>query len=172
MGRRASNCSMTTERKPGEALPGDERFLVLAPTGRDGPLTCHLLARVGIQAEACHDVDSLCRRVEQEGAAGLLIAEEVLVPNAFARLRQLLYKQEAWSDLPVLLFTGEKAPTPLRQPTPQLLAPLGNVTLLDRPLRPITMVSAARAALRGRRRQYAARGELDRQREAVQQRDQ
>jgi signal transduction histidine kinase len=149
-------------------LPGDERFLVLAPTGRDGPLTCQLLARAGLEASCCTDLPGLCERLEREGAAGVLIAEEVLAPTGFDCLREALARQASWSDLPVLLFTGERE----RPHTAAILAPLGNVTLLDRPLRPITMISAARAALRARRRQYAARGELERQRQAVQQRDQ
>ncbi len=154
-------------------LDGDQRFLVLAPTGRDGPLTCQLLERAGLAAAVCPDVDTMCRRVDEEGASGLLIAEEVLVPAGFAKLRQMLLRQESWSDIPILLFTGEKAPTPqARQPTSQILAPLGNVTLLDRPVRPFTMISAARAALRARNRQYAAGRELKRQQQAVQQRDQ
>lgn len=36
----------------------------------------------------------------------------------------------------------------------KLLDPLGNVTLLERPLRMATLVSAIRTALRARRRQY------------------
>jgi signal transduction histidine kinase len=145
---------------------------VLAPTGRDGFLTCKLLAQAGLAGCVCADIDELCGRFELEGAAGLFIAEEVLVPAAFERLRLLLDGQESWSDLPVVLFTGERAAVSARLPTTQLLAPLGNVMLLDRPLRPITMVSAARAALRARRRQYAARGELLHQQRAVRQRDQ
>jgi signal transduction histidine kinase/CheY-like chemotaxis protein len=153
-------------------LPGDERFLVLAPTGRDGPLTCQLLTRAGMSAEVCHDLETLCVRMEREGAAGLLVAEEVLVGPGFTRLSKLLLHQEPWSDVPVLLFTGERALSLSRPQTMQIITPLGNVTLLDRPLRPITMVSAARAALRARRRQYATRSELERQKQAVQQRDQ
>ena len=60
----------------------------------------------------------------------------------------------------------------MRPRTVDLLRGLGNVTLLDRPLRPITMLSSARAALRARRRQYAARNELLRQATEVRKRDQ
>src|SRR5687768_15361253 len=97
-------------RSDGSGASGDDRFLVLAPTGRDATLTCHILAKAGIAADSCADMETLCRRVEQESAAGLMIAEEVLVPSAFARLRQMLLRQEPWSDIPILLFTGEKAP--------------------------------------------------------------
>jgi CheY-like chemotaxis protein/nitrogen-specific signal transduction histidine kinase len=48
---------------------------------------------------------------------------------------------------------------------------LGNVTMLDRPLRPMSMISAAQSALRARRRQYATRDELVQRERAVRQRD-
>jgi signal transduction histidine kinase/CheY-like chemotaxis protein len=150
----------------------DERFLIAAPTGRDGPLTCALLEREGMLCLACRDIDELCARLESEGAAGLLIAQEMLVPRAVLRLKLALAKQESWSDLPILLFTASNAGLSLRQPSPEALARLGNVTLLERPVRPITMISAANSALRTRRRQYEARAELVAQHNAVRQRDQ
>jgi len=39
-------------------------------------------------------------------------------------------------------------------------APLGNITLLERPLRPVTLISAVRTALIARRRQYELRDHL------------
>ena len=153
------------------SAPALERALVLAPTGRDAELTCILLARAGIDCRACADMNELCGIVEHDGAALILLAEEVLVPAAVRRLTDMLTHQPAWSDLPILLFTGENAKVQARSPTARLLAPLGNVTLLDRPVRPITVISAAQSALRARHRQYMARDELTRRRQEVEQRD-
>jgi signal transduction histidine kinase len=144
---------------------------VLAPSGRDAALTCTLLERAGVLACACRDMEELCQRVRGEGAAGVMVAEEALTAPALRLLRGLLAEQPAWSDLPILLFTpgaGESRHPRLKQ----LIEELGNLTLLDRPLRPVTMLSAARAALRARGRQYIARGELQLQQRAVEQRDQ
>ena len=149
----------------------DERFLLLAPTGRDASLTTNLFKRVGLSCTACKDMDELCGRLASEGAAALLIVEEVLVPSAFERLCTALRDQESWSDLPILLFTAPSIELQARGHSRVSLEPLGNVTLLERPLRPITVLSAARAALRARRRQYAARAELQAQQRAVRQRD-
>lgn len=148
-----------------------ERFLVLAPTGRDGPLTCRLLERGSLAAQLCATMEELCGEVDR-GAAGVLVAEEVLLPEAARRLADLVARQEPWSDLPVLLFTGQGATIQACRPTVGQLAPFGNVTLLDRPIRAITMISAARAALRARRRQYEGREEMARRSEAVRARDQ
>ena len=150
----------------------DERFLVVAPTGRDGTLTASLLAAQGIECRVCPDVDELCRCFEAEGAAGLMIAEEVLLRSALTALESMLARQPPWSDLPVLLFTSAKTSWSARDPTRRTMEALGNVTLLERPLRPITMLSAAKSALRARRRQYMGRAELQAQQRAVHGRDQ
>lgn len=154
-----------------EPQRSEERFLILAPTGRDASLTHNLLRNAGLFSVVCRDVDDVCRRLAQEGALALLLAEEVLSERALERLQELLGGQPAWSDLPVLLFTGRLA-GPSRPLSARALMALGNVTLLERPLRPVTMLSAANAALRARRRQYLARDELKAQREQVHQRDQ
>jgi signal transduction histidine kinase/CheY-like chemotaxis protein len=150
----------------------EQRFLLLAPTGRDGRLAAQLLAGAGLAAVGCRDLDALitaCR----EGAAGLFLAEEALGRHALGRLAALLGEQEPWSDLPILVFTttgSDQAVIGARHAG--LLPLLGNVTLLDRPLRPIALISAARAALRARLRQYQARAALEAQALAVQHRDQ
>lgn len=160
----------TDDRTEPDPVPGplEARFLVLAPTGRDAALTCTLLERARLEGVAFTSMDQLCTEIRR-GAAGLILTDEVMTPGNAATLAALIGQQEAWSDLPVLLFTGGDSAD--RHPTLQQLAPLGNVTLLERPVRPVTMLSAARSALRARRRQYASRRELDRQRAAVRQRD-
>jgi signal transduction histidine kinase len=150
----------------------DDCFLVLAPTGRDAQLTLQLLERAGIEGRVCRSMRELCEVYTSGGAAGLMLAEEVLVGESMQQLGQLLVRQATWSDLPILLFTGEKATAGTRRPTAELLAQLGNVTLLDRPVRPITMLTTARAVLRARHRQYLMRDELGRQQRAVAERDQ
>jgi signal transduction histidine kinase/ActR/RegA family two-component response regulator len=152
-------------------MRSEERFLILAPVGRDAALTHNLLRDAGLSAVVCQDVSEVCRRVAQEGAMALLLAEEVLTGPGLLMLKELLGGQPSWSDLPILLFTGT-ATRPHRPLSPRALEALGNVTLLERPLRPVTMLSAANAALRARKRQYMARDELKAQKEQVRQRDQ
>jgi len=149
----------------------EERFLVLAPTGRDAALTIKLLARAGLSGLVCRDLGELLQHFETEGGAALMIAEEVF-GMGLGRLPEVLAAQSPWSDIPVMIFTGTAAGMGRRPSTEQLLSSLGNVTLLDRPLRPVTMLSAARTAMRARRRQYEARAELFAQQRAVRERDQ
>jgi signal transduction histidine kinase/CheY-like chemotaxis protein len=151
--------------------PVEERFLILAPTGRDAALTAALLQKAQLHYAVLPTLSELCETVERDGAGALLIAEEVFAHQPIAPLAALVARQSAWSDLPILVFTSSRAEG-ARPSAAQLLATLGNVTFLDRPLRPVTMLSAARAALRARQRQYAARAELKAQQRAVHERDQ
>src|SRR5690242_1750413 len=100
----------------------DERVLVLAPTGRDASLTCALLAKAEIAAQPVPDIASLCREIDR-GAAAVMIAEEVLRPQAISRLAAVLGDQEPWSDLPVILFSGDGATIQARTPTLKMLEP-------------------------------------------------
>jgi signal transduction histidine kinase/CheY-like chemotaxis protein len=147
-----------------------ERLLVLAPTGRDAELAVDVLARAGLEACACGGVEALCAEIA-EGAAGVLVAEEALTPSALARLAAAVRAQPPWSDLPIIVFSSRPEGLDSGVPAAEPLGELGNVTLVDRPLRRRTLVSVAQAALRARRRQYAARDVLLQLEVAVRQRD-
>jgi len=138
----------------------EERTLVLAPIGRDGALAVDILRRAELAAVEFRDPASLARAV-QEGAGAMLIAEEALSPEALRILAGALDKQPPWSDLPVLVFVapGERHAFPDR--LEWMSNALGNVTVVERPVRVATLVTAVRAALRARRRQYAARATME-----------
>ncbi len=65
--------------------------------------------------------------------------------------------QPPWSDLPVLILTRPGADS---AETEEAVRTLGNVTLLERPVRLATLVSAVRTAIRARDRQYQIREHL------------
>jgi two-component sensor histidine kinase len=65
--------------------------------------------------------------------------------------------QPAWSDFPIIMITG-RTDTPSRNRAAAILQEsFGNVSFLERPFHPTTLISLARSALRSRRRQYEAR---------------
>ncbi len=143
---------------PGTSDPGigSERVLVLAPTGRDAPTATALLRKIGIEAEACADLTEL--RVGLGAGAGVaVIAAEAFQREPVEPLVGWVRQQPAWSDLPFIVLTGAGGPASDPMRPPPLLQTLRNVSLLERPLRSVTLVSAVRAALRARRRQYEAR---------------
>jgi PAS domain S-box-containing protein len=131
---------------------------VLTPTGRDAALTRAVLARELIESAVCNDVDELCDQMTQ-GAGAVLLAEEALTPEAGSKLVDWLAGQPTWSDLPLLLMarSGADSATVARA-----IEQLGNVTVLERPVRVATLMSAVRTAIRSRLRQYQTRENLNR----------
>jgi signal transduction histidine kinase/ActR/RegA family two-component response regulator len=144
---------------PSSAAGADERVLLLAPTGRDAHMIGKVLGEAGVATEACEDINEFCRKMS-EGAGAAFITEEALTTTAVRCLVEALAEQPPWSDFPLVLLTsgGEHAPTSLR--VLKTLGEAGNVTLIERPTRVITLVSALHAALRARRRQYEVREHL------------
>ncbi|WP_415762376.1 ATP-binding protein [Pseudomonas sp. CP4] len=134
-----------------------ERVLILAPMGRDSQIALMILNEAGYGGMVAPNLGAL--RTELEVGAGLLlIAVEALRGPELEALIAYLDQQPAWSDMPIVLLThhgGEEQGPPSR-----LSALLGNVTFLERPFHPATLVSLVSAALRGRRRQYEARDRL------------
>jgi signal transduction histidine kinase len=130
-----------------------ERVLIHAPFGRDGTLIHSEVQAAGFPSTICASIDELCSYMA-EGAGAALIADEALVPDTVRCLAEHLAKQPPWSDFPLLIMTSGGASTRASRYRLGLLEPLGNVTLLERPLRPVTLVSSLRAALRARRHQY------------------
>lgn len=137
---------------------GDSRHPVLihAPYGKDAGLIRNELQTAGFPAATCLTVEELCVRIGA-GAGAALIADEALVPHAIELLTRYLKDQPPWSDFPLLVMTAGGAATGASRHRLHLIEPLANVTLLERPLRPETLLSTVRAALRARRRQYQLR---------------
>lgn len=140
-------------------LPRDSaelRILILAPTSNDARLSAQFLTRVGLATTVCGHLDDLGALVGG-GCGALLIAEEALARDAVPRLAAELARQPSWSDLPVILITAGADGSRLRSHYLAALAPVGNMTIIERPVRPETLVSTCEVALRSRRRQYQVR---------------
>ncbi len=135
-----------------------ETVLIWTGAGRDAEITAQLLEHDGLDAMVCADLEKLCTAIEA-GAGVALVSENLLMPGPCARLRALLAMQPPWSDFPIVVFSeprsvrGRAASDPLRT--------LGNVTFLNRPVHVRSMLAAVHVALRGRRRQYAARHAIE-----------
>jgi len=137
-----------------------QRALILAPSGRDGMIAASILQEAGVPVVVCKDLPHL--QIEIEAGAGLaVIVDEVLRSSDLAPLSLWIASQPSWSDFPFLLLT-QRGGSVERNPVAQRLsATLGNVSFLERPFHPTTMVSAVRTALRGRSRQYEARERIE-----------
>ena len=65
--------------------------------------------------------------------------------------------QPPWSDFPFILLTEHGGGLERNPAAAQLTETLGNVTFLERPFHPTTLVSVVQTNLRGRQRQYECR---------------
>src|SRR6185437_8854625 len=133
-----------------------ERVIVLAPIGRDGPTAAALLRETGIAAEVCTGLTELRHRLEQ-GAGAALVAEEAFYREPIEVLVDWVAAQPSWSDFPFVVLTSGRGTVPVHTRRLRLLEALRNVSLLERPVETVTLVSAVHAALRARRRQYETR---------------
>ncbi|GAB3726121.1 hypothetical protein GCM10028862_01030 [Luteimonas pelagia] len=153
-----SSCATTPDRA--------HRILLLLSTPSDVDLTCEVLGRHDMACHACEDASELLREIAR-GAGAVLLSEEALaLDGAHAVLIRALDEQPRWSDLPVLVMTRSGADSATLG---DAVRTLGNVTLLERPVRIAALVTSLRSALRARERQYQLRDhivQLERARDA------
>jgi len=145
----------------------ERRLLVLAPTVRDAVNTTQILGSAGLATFVCGDIESLCAELEV-GAGAVVVTEETLAAQRMARIVDYLRKQPQWSDLPFIAVT-RGGPDSAAAAT--AMETLGNVILLERPVRMATFITAARTALRERERQYELRRLLAELRESDRRKD-
>ncbi|WLG87536.1 response regulator [Pseudomonas cucumis] len=134
-----------------------ERAIILAPLGRDSQIALMMLNEAGFEGVIARDLGTLCNELSL-GAGLLVIASEALLGANLEPLLGLIEQQPAWSDLPIVLLTHHGGPE--QNPASRLGLQLGNVTFLERPFHPVTLISLVTTALRGRRRQYEARDRM------------
>lgn len=125
--------------------------LVLAPTLNDSATAVEVLRAVGLQARAATDLGELADAIDAHCGA-LVIAEEAFNTPGLRKLETALERQETWSDVPILLMTGND---PLV--AAEAFRHLGNVSLLERPFTRFMLIRAVQIALRARHRQFLTR---------------
>ncbi|WP_230550507.1 hybrid sensor histidine kinase/response regulator [Reyranella aquatilis] len=132
------------------------RALVLAPRGRDAAVACALIRQTGVECVPCSSLSAVVDVLDDD-VAFLLITEEAIRGADLRPLSDWLGKQPPWSDMPFLLVTDHGG-GPERNPiASRWLETLGNVSFIERPFHPTTLLSVARAAVKGRRRQHDTR---------------
>lgn len=136
-----------------------ERALILAPRGRDAAIAAVILGEAGVETHICTSLPALVEELNA-GAGFALFTEEALINADLRPFIDWLADQQEWSDMPIILLTNRGGGLERNPAATRHLETLGNVTFLERPFHPTTLVSLARSALRGRRRQYEARARL------------
>ena len=139
---------------------GAQMVALLTPTGRDGAIAERVLTAAGLTTVVCGDMAALCAVLGGEVGA-VVVAEEALDARDSAMLLGVLDAQPQWSDVPIVVLTGEGELSRAIPRGLESVASRANVTLIERPVRVATIVTVLRAALRARRRQYDLRDQLE-----------
>ncbi len=137
----------------------DVRTVIFTPTGKDGRLIANLLERMSLPCHVAASMNEACVLI-LEGAGAAILSEEAMVGSSIHQLIDALQNQPPWSDFPVILLTVAGRVTIESERLRELRRPLGNVFLLERPIRPETLLSTLEIALRGRQRQYQIRDQI------------
>src|SRR5215831_2634759 len=140
--------------------PRDQRILILTPTGRDAELMSRFLADASLVPQICITIDDVSEQTSK-GAGVVLLTEESLTVRSLAVLARTLLAQPRWSDIPIILLTSGGSESPANTEGLSSLAAIGNVSLIERPVRMMTLLSTIKAALRARNRQYDVREHLE-----------
>lgn len=133
----------------------EQRILLLPPTRRDAEAIQEILGTASIKCAVCRTVEELCQEVDQ-GSAAMVVSEESLAQDE-GRLSSCLMSQPVWSDLPIVVLSKSGSESPSLGPA---MATLGNVSVLERPVRVSTFLSVVNTALRARVRQYQVRDQF------------
>jgi signal transduction histidine kinase/CheY-like chemotaxis protein len=136
--------------------PRSERVLLLAPRGRDAVVAKEILRDAKLSADICVDIVELEQELTR-GADLAVVTEEATRNGNIRGLAAWVGSQPPWSDFPFVLLTEHGGGLERNPAAAQLVETLGNVTFLERPFHPTTLVSVVQTGLRGRQRQYECR---------------
>ncbi|MET0232416.1 MAG: ATP-binding protein [Rhodanobacteraceae bacterium] len=131
----------------------------MAPFGRDAQIASLILEQAGYSAFICRTVAQLAEEIAR-GAGFAIVTLESLDSSTLAPLADVVSAQEPWSDFPFLVLARQNQGVDRALIPGTVLKLLGNVTIVERPFHPSTLISVASTSVRSRRRQYQARSLL------------
>jgi PAS domain S-box-containing protein len=132
------------------------RVLLLPATRRDAEVTTALLKREKLLSVRCENASSLARELDG-GVGAILMTDDALADPAIDQVLEALGRQPPWSDVPAIVLCGHDQ---LPKLAAVAMRTLRNVTVLERPTTSRTLISAVKAAIRARARQYQMRGQF------------
>lgn len=138
----------------------EKRVLIYAPTGQDAVLASKMLTLAQVDNLVAENIQRLAEEM-LIGVGAVLTVEEALSNGGLKTLGEFVQRQPNWSDLPIVLLT-HRGPDSLS--VRQAIGALGNVTLLERPVRTLTLITSLQSVLRAREKQYQVR-ETDRRKD-------
>jgi signal transduction histidine kinase len=144
------------------------KVVVVTPNEADRAAAASIFAGQGLETVACTALRGLAPLAMSDIGCVVLV-EEALAQDEMEAFRESLQAQPPWSDLPILLIAARDSS--VSAVVEGLFPESGNVTVLQRPLQPVSLVSAINVALRSRQRQLEVRDLLALRDRDVRQRD-
>ncbi|MDQ2990634.1 MAG: response regulator [Pseudomonadota bacterium] len=138
----------------------ENRVLIYAPSGQDAVLASKMLTLAGVANLVTPSAGELAEQLAL-GVGAVLTVEEALSNGGMKAIGEYVQSQPGWSDVPIVLLTN-RGPDSLS--VRQAIGVLGNVTLLERPVRTLTLMTSLQSVLRARAKQYEVR-ETDRRKD-------
>jgi signal transduction histidine kinase len=128
----------------------------MAPIGADAANIRTVLLAAGMRAIVCVSAASLREGISEECGA-ILLTEEALTPELIKILGEQFEAQPPWSDIPVVLIATVGFSNSGALAAARLRGSRRTVTLLERPLRSVTLLATLHTVLAARHRQYEIR---------------
>src|SRR5579859_4385406 len=134
------------------------KVVVVTPNDADSGLAARVLGDQGFGIIPAASLAVAAPLVASDIACVLMV-EEAFVESEMQVFQEALQAQPAWSDLPLILVAARESS--LVALVERAFPRSGNVTILQRPLHPVSLVSAVQVALRSREHQVEVRGLLE-----------
>jgi len=133
-----------------------QRVAILAPLGRDAAVAAQILGDARLTCEICRDLPHLMEKLHS-GVDVAVVTEEAMRSQGFREIGEWVAAQPPWSDFPFVILTEHGGGLERNPAAAEMTRLLGNVTFLERPFHPTTLVSLVESSLRSRSRQHEAR---------------
>lgn len=138
----------------------DLTTIVWMPVGQDATLVCGLLEQVKLLCTCCRSAPEVCANLSGETLGIAIVAEEALDQGTVREIGDVLAQQPSWSHLPIIVLTSRSNSTEGSFHKLETMRALGNIILLERPLRKVTLLAAVWSALEARQRQFETRDHI------------
>jgi two-component sensor histidine kinase len=133
--------------------------LVAAPFRRDAALLEEMLRQHGLATRICGDPTDLARELTADSAA-LVMSQEALTPRMLDVVAGHLAAQPSWSELPLVLLLDADHQHGSILAGLRTRLPSSKLTVLQRPVRALELVTAVQTAVAARRRQLQLRDHI------------
>jgi hypothetical protein len=144
----------------GHPAPSEaDRVRILAPYRRDAALLQETLQKYDTAANVCADGADLARELMDEGAI-VVMSQDTLIPRTLDALAGRLAAQPAWSEMPLIVLLDGIHQKSAVLNTLRAQLPTSKLTILQRPVRTVELVTAVQTAVAARRRQFQLRDHI------------